>query len=159
MCLKSSFSWIIQLVSLILKNHVWQRAGSILAALAQGPFAKSCTINLHVLATDLSPWSDWLHPENQEEMAMRTCTRRKKNINMHILKIKQEAHVSQSFSTLLRTVYVLSARSDLCVSPKSVLSMAHLSPPCLQHSKHDRRSQHSLNFYSNDLFVKLEQRN
>lgn len=35
---------------------------SILDALSQGPFAQSCTINLHVAATDLSPWSDWLHP-------------------------------------------------------------------------------------------------
>lgn len=23
--------------------------------------------NLHASATDLSPWSDWLHPENREE--------------------------------------------------------------------------------------------
>lgn len=79
-------------------------------------------------------------------------------INMHILKVKQEAHVTVNHSVHYWGLFMCCLQGQT-VSPKRVLSKAHLSPPCLQHNKHDRRLQHSLNFYSNDLFVKLEQRN
>lgn len=87
--------------------------------------------------------------------------RKEKPINVNILKGKTgRTHHRQIIQcTTEDCFFALSARSDLCVSQKRGLSKAHLSPPRLQRSKHVRRSQHSLNFYSNNSVVKLEQRN